>query len=270
MICIYLFQVHSEDDKDYEFSNDIELADDRGNDDSDFSAAENDLVNVDRSNPEQQQQQQQQQQQPQPQQVAKTPVPPAIPVEVIEAVPNLNVYDENHQMLQRGQKMRLGKLINDNGLDMYKCGYCQHTWATIAHLHNHVHSYHMPEVVDVAIPAELGLGNTMNCGIELQNVSEPPECPKPWSCIFCDAAFRARTNMSSHFKEKHTPHKPFVCVDCGEAFRKGIDLNRHKLYFCPERTITFAPKRKYKKREPKEKAAVKKKSAKNEATDHSE
>lgn len=251
-------QVHSEDEKDYDFSNGNELGEERGNEDSEFSAPENDLCNLDQNNVEHPQQSHLDNVQHQQQQVLKTPVPPAIPIETIETVPNLNVYDENHQMLQKGQKMRLGKLINENGLDMYKCGYCQHTWATIAHLHNHVHSYHMPEVVDVAIPPELGLGNTMNCGIQLQNVSEPPECPKPWSCIFCDAAFRARTNMSSHFKEKHTPHKPFVCVDCAEAFRKGIDLNRHKLYFCPERTITFAPKRKYKKREPKEKGPVKK------------
>lgn len=112
-------------------------------------------------------------------------------------------------------------------------------------------------MVDVAIPVELGLGNTMNCGVEIQHCQEPVENPKPWSCLFCDSAFRARTNMSSHFKEKHTPYKPFSCGDCSEAFRKGIDLNRHKLYFCPRRSVSFAPKRKYRKRDSKEKTSPK-------------
>lgn len=250
----------SEEEKDDDFMNDIDMNDERDGD-SDYSGVD-EMSTVDKNLVKD----------IQTTAPSKQGTPQIVPVEPVQVIPNLNVYDEHHQMLQRGQKMRLGRLFKDeNGLDMYKCGYCQHTWPNITQLHNHVHTYHMPEVVDVAIPAELGMGNTMNCGVELQNVSEPPECPKPWSCIFCDAAFRARTNMSTHFKEKHTPYKPFVCADCGEAFRKGIDLNRHKLYFCPERKVTFGPKRKYKKREPKDKTQSKKKpNGKADTPDHSD
>lgn len=202
----------------------------------------------------------------------KLPIPPAIPAKPPEEPPTHTIYDQSFQMFQGDQKLRIGsKIKGDNGMEISKCAYCPLNLAEVNQLINHVYSYHVPELVDVAIPPELGMGNTMNCGVQLSNVSEPPECPKEWACIYCDAAFRARTNMSSHFKEKHTPYKPFSCNECKEAFRKAIDLNRHKLYFCPQRTVSFAPKRKYKKRESKDAKPSKKKSnGKNESPDNSE
>ena len=248
------FQGGSEEDKEDEYV--TAFHDDR-DDDSDYSTGGNDM---DQSHGENQTGQD------------KMTLQGAIPPKPPEEPPANMIYDENPQMFQRGQKMRLGTQIKaDNGMDMYKCAYCQFTVPDVPSLFNHVHSYHLPELVDVAIPAELELGNTMNSGVQLQNVTEPPEGPKEWACIYCDAAFKARTNMSNHFKDKHTPHKPFKCSECQEAFRKSIDLNRHKLYFCPQRTTTFAPKRKYKKREPKDCKPNKKKSnGKNDSPENSD
>ncbi|XP_047118168.1 zinc finger protein 845-like [Schistocerca piceifrons] len=145
------------------------------------------------------------------------------------------VYDELHGMLIPGERLRIGIALCVEGSTSYNCCYCGHLFMNDVNLRGHVLSSHQPEVLTAQIPVELGLGTKVNCGVQLSNVTAVSEFAKPFVCIFCDGAFKFKSNIFLHFKEKHTPYKPFSCVDCQENFRRTIELSRHRVYYCPFR-----------------------------------
>lgn len=102
------------------------------------------------------------------------------------------------------------------------------------------------------IPVELGFGSKVNCGAQLSNVTANTELSKPFVCIYCTGAFKFKSNINLHYKEKHTPYKPFACMDCHETFRRSMELSRHRVYYCPLSKKIKKPKKERQKDKDKE------------------
>nr|CAD7431701.1 unnamed protein product [Timema monikensis] len=160
--------------------------------------------------------------------------PPDIPLQPPpppEEEKNNNVYDEESSMLglNPGEKLRMGAMNEtDDGNITYACSYCEEIFVDIGMLKAHVRVRHRPEPLTTLLPVDMGFGNKVNCGMQLLGVTSTTELGKPFVCIFCDGAFKFKSNVLLHYKEKHTPYKPFSCVDCKEAFRRSMELSRHR------------------------------------------
>ena len=144
------------------------------------------------------------------------------------------VYDDDPTVFNPGEKLRVGIIqASPDGSIAYECCYCIERYPDAETLKVHVRSCHRPEILTMQIPVELGFGNKVNCGAQLNNVTATTDLSKPYVCIYCTGAFKFKSNINLHYKEKHTPYKPFACMDCHETFRRSMELSRHRVYYCP-------------------------------------
>ncbi|XP_067002400.1 uncharacterized protein [Anabrus simplex] len=154
------------------------------------------------------------------------------------------IYDDDPNFLGPGERLRVGITgIGEGNIISYNCCYCADLFVDAETLKAHVHSRHRPEILTTQVPPHLGLGSKLNCGVQLSNVTAVSELGKPFACLFCDGAFKFKSNIHLHYKEKHTPYKPFTCVDCQESFRRSMELSRHRVYYCPHRKKARPEKR---------------------------
>ncbi|GLH14260.1 Zinc finger protein, putative [Gryllus bimaculatus] len=164
-----------------------------------------------------------------------------IPTLHAQIVQPLAVYDEGDACaagLRAGERVRVGTALGEGEGQGLACSYCSAAaFPDAAALRQHARLVHRPRVLSAALPPHLGLGARANCGVELSAVQPRPGAAhaRPFVCIACDGAFKFKSNLQLHFKDKHSPHTPFACADCRAAFRRPIELSRHRVYYCPLR-----------------------------------
>ncbi|KAK7791657.1 hypothetical protein R5R35_005069 [Gryllus longicercus] len=169
------------------------------------------------------------------------PLPAAPPPQPATQPPPLAVYDEGDACaagLRAGERVRVGTALGEGEGQGLACSYCAAAaFPDAAALRQHARLVHRPRVLSAALPPHLGLGARANCGVELSAVQPRPGAAhaRPFVCIACDGAFKFKSNLQLHFKDKHSPHTPFACADCRAAFRRPIELSRHRVYYCPLR-----------------------------------
>ncbi|PSN39825.1 hypothetical protein C0J52_19186 [Blattella germanica] len=163
------------------------------------------------------------------------------------------IYDDDPSVFNPGEKLRVGIIqASPDGSIAYECCYCSERYADTETLKVHVRSCHRPEILTMQIPVELGFGSKVNCGAQLNNVTATTDLSKPFVCIYCTGAFKFKSNINLHYKEKHTPYKPFACMDCHETFRRSMELSRHRVYYCPLSKKIKKPKKERQKDKDKE------------------
>ncbi|KAJ9588445.1 hypothetical protein L9F63_018178 [Diploptera punctata] len=129
------------------------------------------------------------------------------------------IYDDDPSVFNPGEKLRIGIIqASPDGSIAYECCYC-------------IERY--PDIETLKVHVRLGFGSKVNCGAQLNNVTASTDLSKPFVCIYCTGAFKFKSNINLHYKEKHTPYKPFACMDCHETFRRSMELSRHRVYYCP-------------------------------------
>jgi len=140
---------------------------------------------------------------------------------------------------------------------IYKCPYCDETFANKPQQKNHVkdehhHKFELYKEMDINSMRVYSCILCTYSTIHRKSMKVHTRVhtgSKPYQCMFCEKVFSQPSGMKAH-QRTHTGEKPYVCEVCGQRFSKKDHLKRHEPshnmnHYCKPCDKVFTTEEKY-------------------------